>query len=98
AQRQQQDHSGGEDGVLPGLAEVAGEGDGRAEDGTDGGGPGAVEEGAGPAVAAEAAEPPGAEQHEREGRGEGDRRGEQAPGEPGGGVADGGDGLDDRTW
>jgi hypothetical protein len=66
AQRKEQEERGGEDGVLPGLGECAGEGDGGAEDSPDRGWARAVEERAGPAVAAETVEVAGAEQHERE--------------------------------
>src|SRR5215475_4553983 len=38
AEREEQDERGGEDGVLPGLGERACQGNGRAEDGADGGG------------------------------------------------------------
>ena len=49
------------------------------------------------AVAAERSKRCGAEQDERERRGERDERGEQAAAEAGGGVADDGDGLHDRA-
>src|SRR4249919_285510 len=62
AQQQEQDQCSGEDGVLPGVAERAGERDGGAVDGADGGGPGAVEKGPGAVVAADEVEPVGAEQ------------------------------------
>ena len=67
-QEQEQDQASAEDGVLPGMAECAGERDGRAEDGGDGSWPGAVEEGLRPVGAADEVEPGGAEQDEREGR------------------------------
>jgi len=67
-QQQEQDQASAEDGVLPGMAECAGERDGRAEDGGDGSWPGAVEEGLRPVGAADEVEPGGAEQDEREGR------------------------------
>src|SRR5215813_6680579 len=67
AQQQEQGQGSGEDGVLPGVAEGAGERDGGAVDGADGGRPGAVQEGPGAVVAADAVEPAGAEQDKREG-------------------------------
>ena len=48
-------------------------------------------------VGAQLVEAAGAEQDEREGGAEGDERGEQPAAEPGGGVADDGDGLDDGS-
>src|SRR5215475_4908032 len=56
AQQQEQGQGSGEDGVLPGVAESAGEGDGGAVDRADGGGTGTVEEGPGAAVAADLVE------------------------------------------
>src|SRR5215468_6841839 len=97
AQQQEQDQRSGEDGVLPGVAERAGERDGGAVDGADGGGPGAIEEGPGAVVAADLVEPVGAEQDEREGGAEGDHGGEDPADQACGGVADDGDGLDDRA-
>src|SRR5215467_6608646 len=76
AQQQEEDQGPGEDGVLPGVAERAGERDGGTVDGADGGGPGAVEKGPGTLVATDLVEPVGAEQNEREGGAEGDHRGQ----------------------
>src|SRR5438067_12968829 len=55
-QREHESERRPEDGELPGLGKGAGQGDGRAQDGSDRGGPGPAEEGAGPAVAAQATE------------------------------------------
>ena len=97
AQREHEDERGRQDGVLPRLGERAGQRDGRAEDGADRGGPGPAEEGAGPAVAAQPVEPARSEQHEAERRREGDHRRQDAPGQPGRGVADHRHGLHDRA-
>ena len=48
-------------------------------------------------VVAETVEVGCAEEHEREGRREGDERGEQTAADAGRGVADDGDGVDDRA-
>ena len=97
AQRQEQDQRGGEDGVLPVLGERAGQRDGGAEDGADGGGPGTVEEGAHAGVR---------RIRSNRGRRAGRTRttGENATtearsaaDEAGGRVADDGDGVDDRA-
>ena len=61
AQREEQDQRGGQDGVLPVMGQRPGQWDGRAEDGADGGGPGAVEEGPRVGVAADLVEPGRAE-------------------------------------
>ena len=97
AQREHEDERAAQDGVLPRLAERAGQGNGRAEDGPDRGGPGPGQEGAGPAVAAQPVEPARSEQHEAERRREGDHRGQDPPGQAGGGVADDRDRLHDRA-
>jgi hypothetical protein len=97
AQRQEQDQRGGQNGVLPAMGEGPGQRDGRAEDGADGGRPSAVEEGPRVTVAPDLVEPGPAEQDERERRAECDHRGENAANQAGCGVADNGDGLDDRA-
>ena len=74
-----------------------GEQDGRAEDRPDRGRAGAVEERAHRGVAAQAVELPRADEHEHERRRERDRRGQQRAAHAGGGVADGGDRVDDRA-
>src|SRR5215468_12777480 len=61
AQQQEQGQGSGEDGVLPWVAERAGERDGGAVNGADGGGPGAVQEGTGAVVTPDLVEPVGAE-------------------------------------
>ena len=79
------------------MGEGSGQGDGRAEDGADRRRARAVEERPGAPVAADLPEAGPAEQDEEERRGEGDHGGEDAAGDPGGGVADDGDGLNDRA-
>jgi hypothetical protein len=60
------------------MGERPGQRDGGAEDGADGGRPGAAQEGPRIAVAPDLVEPGGAEQDERERRAERDDRGEDA--------------------
>ena len=83
AKDEQSDRGAAEDDVLPGFGERAGQSDGRAGDGADGGGAGAIEKGARLRVGAQLVEAPGTEQDEREGRTERDRGGQQSAGEPG---------------
>jgi hypothetical protein len=97
AGRQQHQDGAGQDGELPGLRKGAGERDGGAEDGAEGGGARPVEECARPRVHSRAVEVAAAAQDEREGRGERDRGGEQPAPDARGGVADGGHGVHDRA-
>jgi len=97
AGRQQHQDGAGQDGELPGLRKGAGERDGGAEDGAEGGGARPVEEYARPRVHSRAVEVAAAAQDEREGRGERDRGGEQAAPDARRGVADGGHGVHDRA-
>ena len=79
------------------MAERAGDRDGGAEDGADGGGRSAIEEGPGAVVTADLVEPSAAERDERKGRAERAQRGEDATDQARCGVADDGDSLDDRA-
>src|SRR5258708_27122345 len=97
AQEQQPEGGEGEESVLPQVGQRKGELDRGSRDRPDGGRSGAGPERLDAGGVAETVEVAAAEGYEGEGRGEGDQGCQQSAADPGGGVADDGDGLHDRA-
>src|SRR5258708_7171414 len=97
AQGQQPEGGGGEESVLPQVGQRKGERDRGSRERPDGGRSGAGQERLDAGGVAETVEMAAAEEYEGEGGGEGDQGCQQSAADPGGGVADDGDGLHDRA-